>query len=333
MDPSADWSNTTKLYEKIASITGGEADFVPVWTSRLLDYYPHNQGYVVARFEYPRFQPRYKGGILVVDSKGHPAKQKSFPSVSLLSLPCLFPLCSSHRQSISFVLIQIDLAPISIMSRTATPQIVFELKPLKDIKTTSAREAADKQMRDRSVTSRSNVRTVLAIDASLSLREIFRLYHLPIWRELKKEGGEETTPSAQFDTPYVPNLDGPIESDEVDDSDRIDEPKLSVEKPLKTLYGISAFGNNFAVYRLKIDSKFNPELFDKNSLILPQPGQQSNNTYATLQNRCPESWWAYDATTIEGKQVLDDVIALSQEAFLALTLRMFIPFMYAKSLC
>lgn len=75
--PTMDWSNITKRYETIDPITGGEADFVPVWTSRLVDYYPHNQGYTVARFEYPRIQPRRQDGTLAV---GHqPDKSRFHP--------------------------------------------------------------------------------------------------------------------------------------------------------------------------------------------------------------------------------------------------------------
>lgn len=80
------WSSTTRDYQKIASITGGEADFIPVWTSRLLDYYPHHLGYLVTRFEYPRYRPRFKDGVLAVDSTGRQLERKSFPSVRSFSL-------------------------------------------------------------------------------------------------------------------------------------------------------------------------------------------------------------------------------------------------------
>lgn len=125
----------------------------------------------------------------------------------------------------------------------------------------------------------------------------------------------------------------PIESDKANDSEKIDEAKLSGGKPLDTLYGISAFGHKFAVYLLKaqvkVDSTSDPNEFQMDTLILPGLEEQSNNaSYVTSQGNCPEDWWKYDATTMEGKQVLDEVVALSQEAFLALTQSMFIPNVY-----
>lgn len=202
----------------------------------------------------------------------------------------------------------------------------------------------------------------LSTDAPFSLREISELYHEPIWEKHRqktstpmeasgKSDGSDTSNkssssqmsnSGDLGEPEEPRtaiellaekasgqgepiqLD-PVDTGEARDFDGPNPNDLLIGQPLKTLYGISAFGNNFAVYRLKIDHK----AVNVDNL-LPRPEEESNNTYVTSHGRCPESWWAYDAATREGKLILDDVVGLSQDAFRAIVPGMFVPIPCAR---
>lgn len=86
--------------------------------------------------------------------------------------------------------------------------------------------------------------------------------------------------------------------------------ELANDNSLRTLYGVSAFGDKFALYRYAID-------YDeqKGGKIYPRPREASNNAIVTPDGKVPLEWWSSNATTRGGKKALELVAALSKAAF------------------
>lgn len=50
----ANWGQTARGFQNISPITGGEADYFPAWTSRLLELLPFELGFIPTRVDYVR---------------------------------------------------------------------------------------------------------------------------------------------------------------------------------------------------------------------------------------------------------------------------------------
>jgi hypothetical protein len=74
----ADWGQTTRGFQNINPITGGEADYFPAWTSRLLELFPFELGFIPTRVDYVR--------TLAVVADKKILKKRTFPSVSTLTM-------------------------------------------------------------------------------------------------------------------------------------------------------------------------------------------------------------------------------------------------------
>jgi hypothetical protein len=66
----ANWGPITRGFQDIKSITGGEVDHYPAWTSRLLELFPFELGFLPTRVDYLRH----------TTVRGNSLKKRTFPS-------------------------------------------------------------------------------------------------------------------------------------------------------------------------------------------------------------------------------------------------------------